>query len=71
MGISLTNSAAYHKINVATQKCVGKGCLYCLIEYVLTKKCGPNTHTHTHTHTYIYYKISLGQLKDKRKIQFN
>ena len=29
--------------------------LYCLIRYVLTKKCYPNTHTHTHTHIYIYF----------------
>ena len=27
-----------------------KGCLYCLIKYVLTKKCSPNTHTHTHVY---------------------
>ena len=43
------------------KKYVGKECLYCLIKYVITKKCCINTHTHKHKHTHIYIYILIAR----------
>ena len=43
--INLTIETSFVYIFILS--CVDKGCLYCLIRYVLMKKYCPNTHTHT------------------------
>ena len=44
------------------QKCVEKGCLYCLIKYVLTKKYWPNTHTSIYIYIYRKLVLFVGQI---------